>query len=411
MAGGKAPVWEWLASRVVLMLIVFGVLSVAGGDGNEWDLPLYQKWFDVFQTGSFPSTDVAWQYPPAAALIVLAPGLLPFLSYASGFLVLACVADAVVFALLVRAGRLPGRRMTGAWVWTVGLPLLGPVSYGRLDVMVTAVTVAALLALPVRPGVGGALAGLGALLKVWSALALLGTKPGESARRAWASAILTVIVCLGGFAALMPGSLSFLTSQRDRGVQIESLVGLGFHIARRAGWPGWVQNSYGAVEFAGPGVTAAASCALALNGLALAWVALWRLRARTFTDSTPALATLAAVLPCILTSRVFSPQYMIWLIGLAAVCGTWGTPRLKLPTALILAASAVTLVIFPFSYTEIIESTPYAIVLLLVRDGLLLAATFLIWRQLWRTTVTSVNTRHWPPRQRHEQRADHGAAV
>lgn len=392
----KASVGVWLVSRVALLLMSLGASALPSG--IQWrvsavisgEMEIYQRWLESFQAGSFPAGDVMWQYPPAMALGVLAPGLLPFLSYSTAFAVLACAIDAVVFALLVRTGRRPGRRMTGAWVWTVGLPLLGPTPYARLDVMVTAVVVVTLLALPRSAKAGGVLAGLGALMKVWPALALVGTPPGRASRTAWSTALATVLGLSLALAMLLPGGFSFLTAQRDRGLQIESVGGLVFHIARHFGWRGDLTYSYGAMQFAGPHVATVASGMVTLNVLALGWLVLWRLRARTFTEATPAHAALAAVLLCVATSRVLSPQFMIWILGLAAVRATWQDPRQKLPIALILTATGLTAVLYPLFYADLIDgSTPFVAILLL-RNGLLVAATLLVCRQLWRTTVTPV---------------------
>ncbi len=174
-SGRRLPAALWLASRAVLLLYTFRVVFVPGPDVTTDVSVIYHQWYEVLQRGTYPMDDVTWQYPPAAALAILSPALLPFLEYAHAFFVLALLCDAAVFGLLMYAGRRPGKSLAGAWVWVVGLPLLGPTSYARYDVMVTAVAVAALLAGVRRPGVLGALAGFGALLKVWPVLLLAGT--------------------------------------------------------------------------------------------------------------------------------------------------------------------------------------------------------------------------------------------
>ncbi|GAA2918793.1 hypothetical protein GCM10011428_38770 [Streptomyces violaceus] len=175
------------------------------------------------------------------------PALLPFLHYATAFFVLACVTDLAVLALLAYAGRRPGRTLRGAWVWVAGVPLLGPTVYARYDVMVTAVAVAALLAGARHPKTMGALAAFGALLKVWPAMLLLAARR----RSAWMSALVTGIAVTGAFALAMPGGFAFLTFQRDRGTEVESLGALVFHVARHFGWQGEVRLNYGSIEFSG----------------------------------------------------------------------------------------------------------------------------------------------------------------
>lgn len=157
----------WALTRALLLLCVIKVIMLPGPDVTSDVSVIYQGWYDVLRSGSYPQSDVTWQYPPLAALAILSPALLPFLDYASAFFVLAFLCDALVLGLLLYAGRGTARRTAGAWVWVAGVPLLGTTAYARYDVMVTAVAVAALLAGVRHPRVLGALAAVGALLKVW----------------------------------------------------------------------------------------------------------------------------------------------------------------------------------------------------------------------------------------------------
>ena len=50
----------------------------------------------------------------------------------------------------------------------------------------------------------------------------------------------------------------------------------------------------------------------------------------------------AVALLLVVTSRVLSPQYMIWLLGLAAVVLTAGSSALRRPAWMIVAAAAIT---------------------------------------------------------------------
>ncbi|MGW1270063.1 hypothetical protein ACWD5A_15700, partial [Streptomyces sp. NPDC002491] len=147
----------WGTTRLVLLFFVFHVLEFPGPDVTSDVWATYRDWYEVLRGGAFPAADVTWQYPPAAALAILSPGLLPFLDYASAFFVLAFLADLVVFMLLLHTGLRPGRSLRGAWLWTAGAALLGPTLYSRYDVMVTAVAVGALAAGVRRPAVMGAL--------------------------------------------------------------------------------------------------------------------------------------------------------------------------------------------------------------------------------------------------------------
>ncbi|MFD7610260.1 glycosyltransferase 87 family protein [Streptomyces sp. NPDC059828] len=384
------PVAVCLITRIVLLLWVLKVLYVAGPDVTSDVEVIYQGWYEVLKTGTFPLNDVTWQYPPAAALAILSPGVLPFLGYAKAFFVVSLICDALVFGLLMYAGRhpeRPARSLRGVWVWVLGVPLLGPTAYARYDLMVTAVAVAALLAAARRPALAGVLTGFGAMLKVWPLLLLAGMRRGSVTRTSWTAAGATVGGLLLVFGAAMPGALAFLGFQRDRGTEVESLGALVFHVARHHGWEGQVLLNYGSVEFLGPYVPLVSRAALALTAMAFAWLLIWRLRAREFTASTAADAAFTAVLLFTTTSRVISPQYMIWLVGLAAVCLVFRSSRMTLPACLVLVATGVTYLEFPIWFADVVASSPRGIALLVVRNGLLVAATLLACRRLWISTV------------------------
>ncbi|WP_224295031.1 glycosyltransferase family 87 protein [Streptomyces olivaceus] len=427
-SAGRSPVWlvaVWGATRLLLLLFVLKVLVFPGPDVTSDVSVIYRDWYEVLRTGAFPSDDVTWQYPPAAAFAILSPALLPFLEYATAFFVLACAVDAAVLALLWRAGRGSGRSPRGAWVWVVGVPLLGPTVYARYDLMVTAVAVAALLAAGRHARVAGALAAVGALLKVWPALVLV----GMGGRRPWVAAAVGGVGLAGLFAVTMPGAFAFLTFQRERGVEVESLGALVFHVARHFGWEGGVLLNYGSMEFLGPHVDTVSTVSMGLSAAAFGWLLLWRVRAARspgprsprsrsqppesqpqpsessqpqppgspssrspssrsrFAAHTAADAAFVAVLLFTVTSRVISPQYLVWLVGLAAVCRCFRASRMRVPVALVLAASLVTVLEFPLLFADVVASTPLGIALLAVRNGLLVSAALVGARALWRDTV------------------------
>ncbi|MBU7599511.1 DUF2029 domain-containing protein [Streptomyces sp. P38-E01] len=383
----------WAATRAVLLLYVLQVLTLPGPVVTTDVEVIYQGWSEVLRTGVFPEDDVTWQYPPAAALPVLAPLLVPFLEYAPAFYTLAVLTDTVVLTLLLRAGRGRGRSRAGAWLWVAGVPLLGPTVYARYDLMVTAVAVAALLCAVRRPRVAGALVAFGALLKVWPALLLAGAARGRSGRRMWGAAVLTGLGVAGAFALAMPNALNFLTAQRDRGVEVESLGALVFHIARHFGWEGRVELHYGSMEFLGPHVSTVADLSLLLSLVAFGWLLWWRVRAVEWTPTTCADAAFAALLLFTVTSRVISPQYMVWLVGVAAVCLTLGSRRQRTPALLVLAATGATLLEFPIFFGEVVTGEPLGVALLVLRNGLLVVAGVASCRALWHTTVTAPRRR------------------
>ncbi|MGA4881425.1 glycosyltransferase 87 family protein [Streptomyces lydicamycinicus] len=381
------PVAVWAATRAVVLLCVLRVLVLPGPDVTTDVSVIYQGWFGVLKTGTFPLNDVTWQYPPAAALAILSPGLLPFLDYTTAFFTLILVTDAATLALLLRAGRRAEHRPAGAWVWIAGVALLGPTAYARYDLMVTAVAVAALFAAARRPRVAGALIAFGALLKVWPALLLTGAAlRGRRARALWRSAAGTAAGLTLLLVAAAPGALAFLTFQRDRGTEVESLGALVFHVARHYGWDGQVLLNYGSLEFLGPGVPFVSTVSLTLSLAAVGWLFLWRVRVRELRPGTLCEAAFTATLLFTTTSRVISPQYMLWLVGLGAVCVTVRAARQTLPVVLVLIATGVTLLEFPVGFAQVVASDPWGVALLTVRNGLLATASLIACRRLWVST-------------------------
>ncbi|WP_205614222.1 glycosyltransferase 87 family protein [Streptomyces dangxiongensis] len=376
----------WLATRALMLwLLTHSTAPLLGGGSVTREVwRLYFHWYGVLAHGSFPVHDTLWQYPPGAGAVLLAPGLLPGLTYFQAFVLLTLAVDAITTAALLRAGTRPGRSLLGAAVWTGGLPLLLHLPLARYDAEVTALAVLSLLASARSPRAGGVLGALGALVKMWPALVLLGVPRGRPTRRAWTWAAATGAVCFGLLAASLAHPLSFLREQGGRGVQIESLGGTALNLARHAGWRGRTRYRYGAIELTGPHVHAVATASLALTALAFGLLLLWRLRARHWSEATPYDAALSAVLLFTVTSRVISPQYMIWLIGLAAVCLTSRRTGQRPVAVLILAASALSTLVYPMYYREVIDGSWAGCLLMLARNGLLAVAAVLSFMRLWR---------------------------
>ncbi|WP_405781432.1 glycosyltransferase 87 family protein [Streptomyces sp. NBC_00859] len=377
----------WAATRALLLLCVFKVLTLPGADVTADVSGIYHGWYEVLRTGGFPLSDVTWQYPPGAALAILSPALLPFLGYAPAFYLLTLVADALVLVLLLRTALRPGRRPAGVWVWVAGVPLLGPTAYARYDLMVTAVAVAALLAGAARPRTMGALAALGALMKVWPALLLAGVPRGRATRVSWTAFAATAAGLLLLAGVTMPGAFAFLTFQRERGTEVESLGGLVFQVARQLGWQGQVLLTYGSVEFVGPYVHLVSAVALGLTAAAFGWLLIWRLRAGEAAAATPCDAAFTTVLLFTTTSRVISPQYLVWLLGLGAVCLVFRTSRMAVPALLVVAATGVTFLEFPLGFDHVVAGDATGLALMFLRNGLLVAAALTAARLLWRHTV------------------------
>jgi hypothetical protein len=370
----------WLATRTALYLHA----NVPGRDG---DAGLYQGWYTCcFSHGTLPTADPRWQYPPGAALVFWLPGRLPG-SYVDHFMFLAIGCDLAITLMLCSKAR-RGGSLTGAWYWVCGVPLLGPVIVGRFDVVPVALSVAA-LCVTGRGGVRGALIGAGAAIKVWPVTLLAGMAPGQQRRGiAAAAAVFAAICVIGG-----SGTLSFLEHQNARGVEIESVAATPFMIWRQAGWPGTVAYRFGAYQLSGPHVAVAQDVSTLGLVLAAAAVIGWRLlitRGRAqWRPEFAADAPLAATLLFLVVSPVLSPQYLLWVVGLAAACLAIGRTTQRPVALAVLAAAGLTQLIFPIGWYSLLSGSDAVTGVLVARNVLLVVAAALsCWRIISATSLS-----------------------
>jgi len=364
----------WLATRTAL----YWHATVPGRDG---DAGLYQRWYACcFSHGTFPVADPMWQYPPGAGLVFWLPGRLPG-GYVDDFMVLAIGCDLAITVMLWLSAR-RGGSLAGAWYWVCGVPLLGPVIVGRFDVVPVALSVAA-LCVARRASVRGALIGAAAAVKVWPVTLLAGMAPGQQRRGVAAAAAVFAAVC----AISASGTASFLAHQNARGVEIESVAATPFMIWRQAGWPGTVVYRFGAYQLSGGHAALALDASRLGLVLVVAAVIGWRLmiargRAR-WRPEFAADAPLAATLLFLVASPVLSPQYLLWVVGLAAACLAAGQTTQRPVALAVLAAAGLTQLIFPIWWDRLVYGSDPVTAVLAARNVLLvLAAVLSCWRIL-----------------------------
>ncbi|WP_433351429.1 glycosyltransferase 87 family protein [Microtetraspora malaysiensis] len=374
----------WLITRLALFLAATQVIPVGHEGSFEGDVTLYGNWSQILLGGEFPAGDEKWQYPPYAALPMLAPHLLPW-SYRIDFYVLALVCDLAILLLLCRFTVKTGGSRTGVWAWTIGAALLGPLLISRYDLMVTLAAVLA-LTLSTNPAVRGALIGFGLAIKVWPVALLAGLRRWRELLTGGASALVVVVLGCGVATLVLPHALDFLTAQQDRGLQIESLAATPFALARALGWwDGFTTYQHGAMELVGPGVETATLVSVAATPVALVLLAVWWFRAAP-TEKTYYDAALTTILFLVVTSRVLSPQYLIWILGVTAVVFAART-RQRPAAWLILVATLLTGIMYPwveedYSWNGRLPGT----LILVARNLVFLAAAVVSFVQLWRST-------------------------
>jgi hypothetical protein len=314
--------------------------------------------------GEVPYRDYVIEYPLLAFVVFLVPRLFTadFRQYQIGFAAELLLFDAAAVYLVARQverdegiASVPGRLV---W-YTLFFASLCPMLVGRYDVAPMAVGYAAAhWWFSERPGLGGVAAGAGTLLKVVPGLVALPAlmrdlaQAGPGRLRGMTAFLVTLAAgtalwwAIGG-----RGVLDSFQYHAERGLEVESLyAGLVFLAGAIAGRPvPWVRD-HDALHIAPEWGRFAEPLALPLQVGALLLV-LWRFRRSGMADGVRFAG--AAVLAFMVTAKVLSPQFLIWLIPFMAVLGGETGRRAR---RIFLVACIVTTVLYPIGFLAAVLS-------------------------------------------------------
>jgi hypothetical protein len=329
-----------------------------------------------------PFLDVHLGFPPLALVMMLAPRLLTASlgGYRVVFALFACLLYLALWALGARWCRSSGGLDRGEVLARAALvtACLGPVFVGRFDTLPALMAMGALTALAERRSalagsliVAGALAKLYPILLVpsWAAIAWARrekrTLAGLLLPLAAVGAIALGLVALHGDRAALVENVQLF---RQRPVQIESLPGT---LLLAFGSP--VVFGSGSDNIATPlALTLAQLFDLALIAIVIVLALLaarWTRRHPELTDEQRALAlgrfALATILGVLVTSKVLSPQYLVWLLPLGAL------QRGRRLLLWLCAALAATQLYFPFLHDLLIARVAPVVAIVLLRNALL----------------------------------------
>ena len=399
-----------LAFQLIALLAVVFVTLPRVAQWHALDLSIYYQDSLQLLRGRLPYRDFALEYPPLALLPFALPRLatfglpIDFIGYVWLFLIQNAIFSTLIALVIVQ---IRGLRAAGpalvlyALLVAVSAPLLP----WRYDLFPALLTVLALLCLlRQRPGWAGIWLGLGVAAKLYPAVLLLifgayylaGKNRPALMRLALGSAGALAATLLP-FVLIAPGPLlSFLRYHELRGLQLESLPAGAIVLAHVLGMTSArLEFNYGALHVVSPLAGAVLSWLPAifvvLFGAVLA-SCLARFREEQaaggcVTSESLVAYSVAVLLAFIVTNKVFSPQYLIWLLPFAPLL------RLRQASAL-LAICALTIVLFPFDYDHLLGMELLPVLLLNLRN--LLVVALLVWLMVdrapssWRTALV------WP---------------
>jgi hypothetical protein len=286
-------------------------------------------------------------------------------------------------------------KRTGSWwgaaAWFVLIPALGPVAYTRLDIVVAVAMVWAIeRAFAGRWGHVGLLIAFGTAVKLIPALLLpllFFGAPRDRRRLLVGSFAAGVTLAVLPFINVLPAMFhSIVDYHTERGVQAESIWGAGLLAAQRlADYPVAILPSHRASDAVAPAsdllktISNGASLIVVLGAIAFA------VRTRIGDLRRATLLLFAAMSLLVGVGRVYSPQYVLWLIALGAVAMAV-VPRLAAPAFGVLTVTTLLAHLeFPIWYWDTLfyKEDP-ALVVLLARDVLTIvigALAFWAWKR------------------------------
>jgi hypothetical protein len=286
------------------------------------DTPIYEHYGDAIVHGRVPYRDFKLEYPPGVLPVLILPSLghrgdAPAYDRWFDREMALCACLALLGVVLVT------RAPPALAVVAMAPLLLGPVVLSRFDYWPTALAVLALAALlRNRLLVSAVLLGIAISAKIWPAVFLpfavawLWRGRTRDAALAFLGGTLAVVAAIiTPFAVLSPGGTWYSVHQQfARPLQIESLGSSVLVVLHHLfGTNLGIISSYGSQNVGGSGVAMVATATNIVLLLALAFVFVGFLRREPSRDQLLT-ACAAAVAALIAFGKVFSPQYMIWLV-------------------------------------------------------------------------------------------------
>jgi hypothetical protein len=392
--GLQGVVWWLIVHYFKTRHVLFGFYDIS-------DIGLYEDYARQFARDLHPYSDVSFEYPPLAApLMSLARWMAPtehteYREMFAGEMIIICAATAA-FATAAAARVFRGymRPLLTAVVFAGATLLAGPLVANRFDVAVALDFAIFCYCVSRRSWLtAAAVLGFGFALKLTPAmllplLLLVAARPKKILA---AGVVFAVAAFLPFLPHILRSSRAFLYMFKYHGgrpLQIESLYSswymLGHVFADRTVVIG---NSHGSQGLAMPGTesVAVASFWIMAAGMAVMYALAW-LRRRHLRESPSdvSLVTLGLVAVFYCTSKVLSPQFLIWVLPLAAlVAGAFRASRCIVGSVVLMAVAATT-VVFPARYWDLVNLQKLPILVIAGRNLLLLVTALLVAILLWK---------------------------
>jgi uncharacterized membrane protein YidH (DUF202 family) len=412
LAPKASPARNWLVliwptalswwPELLLGAVALCMVLADGFRNYPGDPTVFYNYATQISQGNIPYLDFPFEYPPLTIVSLMLPWLMsggaPSIETYRFLLFFQNVGLAIGIGIgvswLARRGSSVESPLRSAVLYGLLTLALVPVLVWRLDTVVAALTVVALIAAASRRWAASGIAlGAGVMTKLYPLALLPVLALGPIVERRWRPAILVAGACVATVlviaAALFfiagPSALYFVGYATNRGVQIESVLGGLALLAAALGGPrAQIGPGFGTFQVDSTLLPALAvlGTVIIVAGVIALGLAMWhRFRAdrRSFgavRPSSQAAYALAALLLVLATSRILSPQYLFWMVPFAALVSR--------PKALaLLCACLLTTCVYPLHYQEFLNQERSMIAAVNVRNALLLVVfAWQIWPDL-----------------------------
>ena len=350
------------------------------------DTGVYEAWAFRMQEGERrPYADFEVEYPPGALLVANLPfALFDGDDYQRTYIAQSIAFDALGLAAVYRVAK-RRRSWWGVAAWLLLVPLLGPVAYTRLDIVVAAALAWALERVEAgRWTSAGAWLGLGAAVKLTPVLvlpAIVLVSP-----RRWqpvAAAAAVGVAFLVPFVGDLPDVVDQVAGYHvDRGVHAESLWGSLALLARVVvDADVEVVSAFGAVDISASAADGLKTLSnIAAIGVLVDSAMTAHGRVRRGDGAHLAIVVCATLTLLVAVGRVFSPQYLVWLVAPIAVALSVAPRAMRWPAVLLGASTALAHVVYPVLYDDYVLVRGWGVGFGVARNLLLLASGLLAAR-------------------------------
>jgi uncharacterized membrane protein len=347
--------------------------------------------------GQIPYRDFSLEYPPLALLFFIIPRLFTdqwqvfSLIYQGEVLIFALLGLWVIYRIAQRMGKEPWKLMAP---YILGILVIGPILGQQYDIFPAVMTLLSLYYFWLgRHKTSWLWLALGVMTKLYPAvlvpLYLIIYWRNRQIRQLGTGLVTFALICLimlSPFLLTGPQNLiSLVNYHSQRGIQIESLYGAFLMLADKLGLTSVsLAFNFGSWNLSGSLADAFSRLYtyIQIAALFVCYCFIWtqvKKGKSQFTRLGSYSLLLIAVL--LFTSKVFSPQYIIWLLPLMSLVFTkW---RLAIWTSFAVIG-IFTYLIFPVNYLSLLSLNTGIILILCIRDLLLIVLAAL--------SVVSLNT-------------------